>query len=106
MSASSRRKGARGELEFIQQHLVPYFPEAKRNLDQFGEDKRDCVNVAGAHFQIKRVERLNIWAAITQAETEATGADVPIVAFRRNLCGWYCALSAEHLTGLLGWRTP
>ncbi len=99
-----RAKGKRGELEFIERHLAPYWPEAKRNLDQQDEDKRDCINVAGAHFQIKRVERLNIWAALQQAESEAIGVDVPIVAFRRNHSGWYCALMAEQFVGLLAWQ--
>lgn len=99
----SRRKGARGERDFIARHLAPYWPGAKRNLDQFGDDKRDVVRVAGAHFQIKRQERLNIWAALEQAAREATGADVPIVAFRRNRSDWYCALRAEDLIALLAW---
>jgi hypothetical protein len=97
----SRAKGARGEREFIQRHLLPRWPEARRNLDQFLDDKRDCVRVAGVHWQIKRVERLNVWAALEQAEREAIGADVPIVAFRRNRSGWYCALDADALIGLL-----
>lgn len=101
---SSRRKGQRGEREFIALHLAPYWPDAKRNLDQFGDDKRDAINCAGAHFQIKRTERLDLWAAIRQAETEAIGNAVPIVAFRRNRSSWYCALRADYLTALLAWR--
>lgn len=104
MALDSRRKGMRGEREFIERHLAPYWPEAKRNLDQFGDDKRDCINVAGAHWQIKRVEKLHIWTALQQAESEAMGADVPIVAFRRNRSGWYCALPAELFVALLAWR--
>jgi hypothetical protein len=100
----SRGKGARGEREFIAVHLAPYWPEAKRNLDQFGDDKRDAINCAGAHWQIKRTEKLALWAAIAQAETEATAGAVPIVAFRRNRSPWYCALRAEYMTALLAWR--
>jgi len=104
VTAASRRKGARGELEFIQRHLQPYWPEAGRNLDQFGADKRDCVRVGGVHWQIKRTERLDLWGALAQAEREATGADLPIVAFRRNRSRWFCAIEAEPLVGLLAWR--
>jgi hypothetical protein len=102
----SRAKGARGEREFIQRHLAPYWPQAGRNLDQYGEDKRDCVRVAGVHFQIKRVERLNLWVALRQAELEAIGPDLPVVAFRRNGSGWYCALDAAAFTALLAWSSP
>jgi hypothetical protein len=104
MSLNSRRKGARGELEFIQTHLAPYWPEAKRNLDQFGDDKRDCLNVAGVHWQIKRTETLRLWDAIQQAETEASATDVPVVAFRRSHSEWKCIIDAGELVALLRLR--
>lgn len=104
MSVNSRRKGARGELEFIQRHLAPFWPGACRNLDQFKDDKRDCLNVAGVHWQIKRTESLRVWAAIEQAESEATATDLPVVAFRRNRSRWYCIVDAEELVALLRMR--
>jgi hypothetical protein len=101
---NSRRKGVRGELEFIQDHLAPHWPAACRNLDQYGPQKQDCLNVAGVHWQIKRTERLSLWAALRQAETEAAATDLPIVAFRRNRSAWYCALDADELIALLRLR--
>lgn len=98
---NSRAKGAKAEREFIGVHLAPLWPQACRNLDQFGDDKRDSLHVAGVHWQIKRVEKLNIWAALRQAETEAASSDIPVVAFRRNHGGWYCAMAADYATGLL-----
>jgi len=98
---NSRAKGARGEREFIARYLTPFWPEAKRNLDQFSDDKRDVAKVAGVHFQIKRTERLELWAAIRQAEQEAMGSDVPVVAFRRNRSGWYCVLDAGTFVATL-----
>lgn len=104
MSGMSRRKGQRGENEFITRHLVNYWPEAKRNLDQFGDDGRDVLNVAGCHWQIKRTERLDLWAAIQQTECEAATTDTPIVAFRRNRSPWYCIIEADELVALLRLR--
>jgi hypothetical protein len=101
---NSRAKGARGERLFIATHLAPYWPEAKRNLDQFGDDKRDVVKVAGIHWQIKFQERLNIWMALEQARTEAAPTELPIVAFKRSRTGWFCALDADKLIGLIAWR--
>jgi len=98
---NSRAKGKRGELEFIDRHLAPHWPDACRNLDQYGDDKRDVARVAGIHFQIKRVERLELWAAIGQAEQEALGADLPVVAFRRNRSHWYCIVPAGEFVALL-----
>ena len=101
---NSRSKGRRGEQEFINTHLRPYWPDACRNIDQFGNDKRDCLNVAGTHFQIKRTERLDLWGAISQAENEAAPTDLPVVAFRRNRSRWYCVLDAAELVALLRLR--
>jgi hypothetical protein len=101
---NSRAKGKRGELEFIQRHLLPHWPEAKRNIDQFGDDKRDCLEVAGVHWQIKRVERLNIWKAMDQARDEAAEHDLPVVAHRINRMPWLCTLEADELIPLLRLR--
>lgn len=101
---NSRRKGKRGELEFIQRHLIPFWPDAKRNLDQFGDDKRDCLEVGGVHWQIKRTENLKLWKAIEQAETEAAEHDLPVVAFRRNHSKWYCIVEADEMVALLRLR--
>lgn len=104
MPLNSRAKGKRGELEFIDLHLVEHWPHAKRNLDQFGDDKRDCVEVAGIHWQIKRVEKLNFWKAFSQAKNEAAEFDIPILATRRNLSPWLCTLEADELIPLLRLR--
>ena len=101
---NSRRKGKEGEQEFINLHLAPHWPEARRNLEQHTGDKRDCLEVAGVHFQIKRVESLNIWTALNQAITEANDHDLPVVAFRRNRSPWYGALEMSELIALLRLR--
>lgn len=101
---NSWAKGKNGELDFINKVLRPYWPKAARNIDQFGEDKRDVLAVEGVHFQCKRTEKLNIWAALKQAESEAIGPDLPVVAFRRNRGQWYCALPADELIALLRLR--
>jgi len=106
MTLNSRRKGAVGEREFITDYLAPFWPDACRNLYQFGADKNDVARVAGVHWQIKRTENLRLWAAIKQAETEATGGDLPVVAFRRNRSRWYCILDAHELVALLRLREP
>lgn len=98
---NSRAKGKRSEQAFINEHLRPYWPEAARNVDQTKADKRDVVAVKGVHFQIKAVEALNIWKALEQAQSEASPLDLPVVAFKRNRSGWFCALPADELIALL-----
>jgi hypothetical protein len=100
---NSRAKGKRAELA-LAQILVPYWPEVCRNLDQFGKDKRDLLNCAGVHWQVKHVESLNIWKALDQAMTEAASTDTPVVAFRRNRSPWYAALELDELIPLLRLR--
>jgi hypothetical protein len=104
MPLNSRAKGKKGEQEFINSYLRPYWPDACRNIDQFGADKNDCYNVAGVHWQIKRTETFRVWDALAQAETEAAPVDLPIVAFRRNRSKWYCVLEAAELVALLRMR--
>jgi hypothetical protein len=104
MSRMSRDKGKRGEVEFIKLHLVEHWPQAKRNLDQFTDDCRDVINVAGCHWQIKRTERLELWSAIRQARDEAAPTDTPIVAFRKNHEAWHCIVPADELVALLRLR--
>jgi hypothetical protein len=101
---NSRSKGKKGEQEFINLHLRAHWPTAARNIDQTKDDKRDCVNVAGVHFQIKRTETLRVWAAIEQAESEAASTDTPVVAFRRNRSKWFCVIAADELVALLRLR--
>ena len=98
---NSRNKGKRGELEFIREHLADYWPEAKRNLDQFKGDGRDCLEAGDFHWQIKRTESLRLWEAIKQAESESLAKHVPLVAFRRNRSRWYVVGSADFLVPLL-----
>lgn len=101
---NSRAKGKRAEQAFINEYLRPYWPAAARNVDQSKTDKRDVVEVAGVHFQIKAVESLSIWAALAQACTEADPTDIPVVAFKRNRSKWFCALEADELIALLRLR--
>jgi hypothetical protein len=100
---NSRAKGKRAELA-LAQILSPYWPEVCRNLDQFGKDKRDLLNCAGVHWQVKHVESLNIWKALNQAMDEAASTDTPIVAFRRNRSPWFAALELDELIPLLRLR--
>lgn len=108
---NSRSKGKRGELA-LRDLLLPYWPNATRNLDQHGSDKRDHLHVADLHVQCKRVERLNIWAALDQAITEATDNRLPVLAFRRNWSAsslpsrslWFGAMELDELLPLLKLR--
>mgnify|MGYP003335330235 CR=1 FL=1 len=99
MSKSSKTKGKVGEREFAQ-FLRNHGIEARRGAQYSGSpDSPDVVSSLPYHFEVKRVEKLNVHDAYAQAQSDA-GAKTPVVAFRRNHGAWMICLSAEHFLAL------
>jgi Holliday junction resolvase len=99
---NSKQKGSRGEREwanFCKDHGY----EVRRTAQYCGNtgDASDCVGLDGIHQEVKRVERLNISAAMEQARNEC-GDNIPIVAHRKNREGWLVTMSAEDWFELYG----
>ena len=97
MGAKSRRKGARAEVEFahwLQDNLgLP----ARRGQQRSGLDTADVIDgIPDTHCECKRVEKLNIHAAMKQAIEDA-GELIPYVAFRRNRGEWLITIRASDL---------
>lgn len=102
---NSRAKGQRGEREFCGVLLErwPHLPIA-RGLQARGGgvEVPDITGFPAVHFEVKRVESLNIWAALDQAERDAEpNALLPVVAFRRNRSDWYIAQPADDWFNLV-----
>lgn len=91
---NSKQKGKRGELEFA--HFLESFGYTARRGQQFcgSPDSPDIISNYPAHFEIKRVERLNIYAAMNQAIADSGNEKMPIVAHRRNNGEWLLTLRA------------
>jgi hypothetical protein len=106
--ASSRRKGAAAEREFLtilRDQLGD--PMIQRNLEQTRSGGGDCaISLGGTSLEIKRQERSNLPAWLAQAREQA-GEDVPALAYRANRQPWrvlveltpeqYCYLIREGL---------
>lgn len=95
---NSRAKGARGEREFAEV-LRSRFPhlEFERGIQTRGggAEAADVFGLPGIHWEVKRVEALNIWAALSQAEADSNVHGLtPALAFRRNRTPWYIAQPA------------
>jgi hypothetical protein len=93
----SKRKGKRGEDEWAE------FVKAKWGVHAYRGHAKDSVVPAlddELHFEVKRVERLNLAAAYNQARVDA-GSRIPIVAHRRNRGAWMVTLAAEDVLGLM-----
>ena len=97
---NSKRKGSSAERE-----LCAYLSEkgfhAVRNDQRYkgGTNNPDisAIGLEPYHIEVKRVERLNIGAAMAQAEHDAPGK-IPVVIHRRSRQPWLITL---HLTDFL-----
>ena len=86
---NSKRKGAKGELEFAKLCSECGW-ESRRTQQYCGNtgDAADIVGLPGIHIEVKRVEALNINKAMEQSERDAFQKgdnETPIVAHRKPL---------------------
>lgn len=93
---NSKQKGKRGELEIaktLREHGYP----ARRSVQYNGvQGCADVIGIEGLHIEVKRVERLNIEEAMSQARRDAKNGDIPVVFHRRNNKPWLATLSLEN----------
>lgn len=101
---NAKRKGSSGERELLA-ILEPYGAERheQRYIGGLGNpDISFCLNGEPLHCECKRVERLNIHAAYSQAARDAMGAAVPVVIHRRNREPWLCTIALEDFLRMGG----
>lgn len=99
---NSKQKGKRGELEWAH-YLADQGFAAKRGQQFSGSpDSPDviCPDLAHIHWEVKRVEHLNLIDAMSQAIGDA-GDKTPIVAHRRNNAPWLITMRADDLIKIL-----
>lgn len=99
------QKGKAGERELAKQ-LNALFEKygvdlaARRGQQYNGLEGQDVVtDLDFVHIECKRVEKLNLYAAVQQAEKDANGK-VPIVCHRRNLQPWLVTLPLDEMIEL------
>ena len=86
---SSQKKGAAGERELAALLREYGYPVERGGSLSFGEVP-DLVGLPGVHIECKRVERLNLPAAMAQAARDAERFQdgAPAVFHRRNREPW------------------
>lgn len=96
MAINSKKKGAKGEREFAALCREQGY-DCRRTSQYCGQtgDASDVVGLPGMHIEVKRVERLNIETAMSQARRDAKPGEIPIVAHRRNNCAWLVTMLAD-----------
>jgi hypothetical protein len=99
---NSREKGKRGERQWRDELRANGY--AARRGQQFSgsPDSPDviCDGLPWAHFEVKLVERLDLYAAMDQARRDSAGK-APLVAHRRNFWPWLVTMDAERFYRLL-----
>lgn len=105
---NSRQKGAAGERE-LAAFLRAHGHDARRGQQFSGlAGDADVIGLPGYHIECKRVERLNIYAALAQSIRDADAeslrkgeAITPIVAHRQNRRGWLVTLRLEDFLTII-----
>ncbi len=104
---NSRSKGQVGEREW-RDYLISHGINAQRGLCQSrGNDGTnsdvisDKINNYNIHWEVKRVEKLNIYNAMDQANKDKLNDSIPIVAHRKNKTKWLITLQANDFFNLI-----
>lgn len=97
MAINSKMKGKRGELDLVRK-LKEYGFETRRSVQYNGkaeEGQADLIGLEGIHIESKRVERLNIYDAMAQANHDAKADELPTVMHRKNNAKWLVTMSLD-----------
>ena len=86
-----------GELEFAHWLKDNLGINARRGRQYCGSpNSPDVVSDLPVHWEVKRVQRLNIYEAMSQAESQC-GEHIPCVAHRKNRAVWHLTIRASDL---------
>ena len=100
---NSRKKGARGEREWRDQLRAAGYTARRGQQFSGGTDSPDviCEELDEViHFEVKRVESLNIHKAMQQADNDAV-SKIPVVAHKRNGEPWLVTMPSEAFFEIL-----
>lgn len=88
MAKNSREKGKKGELE-LAKILREHGYSARRGQQYCGANgDADVVGLPYIHIECKRVEKLNLDAAMVQSRSDARENEKPVIMHRKNREPW------------------
>lgn len=92
---NSRRKGAVGERE-LAKVLREYGYDSRRGQQYCGANgDADVVGLPYIHIECKRVEKLNLYDAMSQAISDAQDDEMPAVFHRKNHSKWLVTIGLD-----------
>jgi Holliday junction resolvase len=99
MPINSCQKGKAGERAWAKYLREKMGVDARRGRQFSGSpDSPDVVSDDGMHWEVKRVEKLNLSQAMEQAVKDADGKKIPAVAWKKNRGEWLVILRAKDFT--------
>ena len=100
MPINSRNKGAAGERE-LAKILKQYGYDTRRGQQYCGANgDADVVGLPHIHIECKRVEKLNLYDAMSQAISDAKADEMPAVFHRKNNCKWLVTMQLDDFMKL------
>ena len=100
MAINSKKKGNRGELEIAEILRAEGWSARRGQQYQGTPDSPDIDTDFPLHLEVKRVERLNLRAALDQAAADAGGTQPHAVAHRANGQEWVISMPLEQFLRL------
>ena len=95
MGKAEREKGKRGEREWAAKCREHGY-DCKRGVQYCGKTgAADVIGLPYIHQEVKRVERLNLYDAMSQSIGDAKEGEIPIVAHRKNNHQWLVTMPAQ-----------
>lgn len=103
---NSKQKGARGERE-LSSKLKEYGYKTRRGQQYCGANgDADVVGLPGIHIECKRVERLNIYDAISQAKADKKENELGVVFHRKDRSEWLVTMTLDEWMKLYKGELP
>ena len=97
---NSRNKGKIGELE-LAKLLRDHGFKSRRGQQYCGTSgEADVTGLPGLHIECKRVEKLNLEAAMEQAVRDARSSERPAVFHRKNRKPWLTTMLSEDFIAI------
>ena len=97
---NSRNKGKIGELE-LAKLLRDHGFKSRRGQQYCGTSgEADVTGIPGLHIECKRVEKLNLEAAMEQAVRDARSSERPAVFHRKNRKPWLTTMLSEDFIAI------
>jgi hypothetical protein len=100
MATNSRQKGKLEWAKFLNEKV----PEAKasggQQASERGMDGTDVMSALPFHWEVKRVQQLNLHDAVDKCRAESGYGRWPAVAHRKNDRKWVVSMDAEDFLKL------